>query len=151
MVQVGRDWKDGWKMPSKLSREYRFKTEKCDAKVRFLRTKYTSNGSTAIVMYVESDYSNEYETVYEPYATLTVNLLDPFNEYLQFIDVNNLGEMTLDWLARKGIATYTDYDQPSGFCIYPLVEFDHKFIDGLKVMELEGSYISVPKRTKVNA
>ena len=139
-------------MPSRLSREYRFKTEKCDAKVRFLRTKYTSNGSTAIVMFVESpEYSSEYETVYEPYANLTVNLLDPFNEYLQFIDVNNLGEMTLDWLARKGIATYTDYDQPSGFCIYPLVEFDHKFIDGLEVMQLDSSYVSVPKRTKVKA
>ena len=62
-------------MASKLSREYHFETEKCDAKVRFLRTKYVNNGSTAIVMFVESDYSNEHETIYEPYATLTVNLL----------------------------------------------------------------------------
>ena len=138
-------------MPSKLSREYRFKTEKCDAKVRFLRTRYTSNGSTAIVMFVESDYSNEYETVYEPYANLTVNLLDLTDPYLQFIDVNNLGEMTLDWLAQKGIATYKDFDQPSGFCVYPLVEFNHKFIDNLDIVLLDNSHISIPrKKSKTN-
>ena len=139
-------------MTSKLSREYRFKTEKCDAKIRFLRTRYVSNGSTAIVMFIKSDeFSSEDEDVFEMYANLTVNLLNPQNEYLQCIDVNNLGEMTLDWLARKGIATYTDYDVPSGFCIYPLVEFDHNFIDGLEIVQLDDLFVSIPKKTKVNS
>lgn len=138
-------------MAEKLSKKYHFKTEKCDAEIRFLKTRYVNNGSLAIVMFIESDYSNDLEEIYEPYAVLTVNLIDSPNENYQFIDVNNLGEMALDWLARKGIATYQDYDLSSGFCIYPLAKFSDEFVDNLEYVTLDGSYVSIPKKSKVVA
>lgn len=65
----------------------------------------------------------------EAYATLTVNL----GEYIgvkncAYIDTNNLGDDILEWLEEIKAGHRTSFTKHSGFCEYPLFEFDEKFL-----------------------
>lgn len=59
------------------------------------------------------------------YATVTVNLPEStfFERNIQFVDENNMPGIG-KWLEDNGIATNTGYAAQSGFCTYPLYEFN---------------------------
>lgn len=72
-------------------------------------------------LYVEDEYG------LEPYATLTVN----FGEFIgakdcAYIDTNNC--YFAEQLLKQGIATDTGLTKQSGFCTYPLWQFNVAFL-----------------------
>lgn len=59
-----------------------------------------------------------------PIATLTVCLCDNrLKENESYVDTNNC-PWVVDFLEGKGIAKLSDKIKPSGFCVYPAMEFD---------------------------
>lgn len=92
-------------------------------KVRFSVERYDVDGSLAVTMDCDSG------GWWEPYATLTVNLGSPLaGDTSAFIDTNNMGQDVVRWLEEHGIAHATGEEAKSGYCTYPLMEFDEDFI-----------------------
>lgn len=90
-----------------------------------LRGQYV-RGNLALVLRDQDDFS--------PYATLTVNLgtgegLEPYQAY---VDTNNLGGDIVSWIEENEIGTPTGRGKKSGFCVYPLVEFNKTLVDSLE-------------------
>lgn len=92
----------------------------------FTKAKYYDNSNLAIIAYNQGDFG------WEPYANITVNIDVLDNPYEAAIDTNNLGDDMLAWLEDNHLAAYTGRDLPSGFCVFPIVEFDHRWIDSLQ-------------------
>ena len=88
---------------------------------------YESGGSLAIeLLCVDND------VVTEPYAILTVNL-DYYSGWnvqtdkRAYVDDNNNGSWgCLDFIEENKLGEPTGIMTPSGFCLYPLYEFDTK-------------------------
>lgn len=77
--------------------------------------KYFTNESLAVLMHYEEDHS---------YDIITVNLQKkPLDNNHAYVDVNNMPDI-YEWLKDNGIAGDTGLVGFSGFCIYPLMEFD---------------------------
>jgi hypothetical protein len=66
----------------------------------------------------------------EPYGDVTVNLLSSMPPYCAFVDTNNMPELE-DFLVKNGIAEFTGLAQTSGFCSYPLYQFNVEKMRGL--------------------
>ena len=97
-----------------------YKSWGTDWKITFKVSSYANNGNLAISMI---DWNDGYA---EPYASLTVNLGDrgdtlPMNQ--AYVDTNNLSGIEA-WIQKTGIGKFTGHVKPSGFCVYPLYEFD---------------------------
>ena len=95
--------------------------------IHFERTKYIyGNNALALVMVCDDG---------SPYAVMTVNLegyqID--NEYHSFVDTNNLGEELVDWIIENKIGFDTGIRHQSGYCIYPLIEFNKEFVNSLNL------------------
>lgn len=60
---------------------------------------------------------------YEPYSSLTVNLWNELPENMAFIDTNNCPEAEI-FIKENELGSFTGYREQSGFCKYPLYEFD---------------------------
>lgn len=95
-----------------------------------LHSRYQHGGTLAVMACSRSDTYPDGEPVdgflLEPYATVTVNL--PHALFLQdethaFVDTNN-HEALCSWLVEQGIAAPTGISVRSGYCSYPLMEFD---------------------------
>ena len=100
--------------------------------LKFIRGTYQNNGNTAVQIMCKTDG----EDFYEPFAMLTVNLKSMKSPYKACIDTNNLG-MNVDLLAHlesEGVYRETDSYIISGYCTYPVVEFDHEWLDSLTKM-----------------
>ena len=100
--------------------------------LKFIRGTYQNNGNTAVQIMCKTDG----EDFYEPFATLTVNLKPLKSQYKACIDTNNLG-MNADLLAhleKEGVYKETGTYIISGYCTYPVVEFDHEWLDSLTKM-----------------
>lgn len=84
---------------------------------------YYANKTLAVEMVL---VDNEGE-ITEPWGMLTVNI-DSSNvlasETRAFIDTNNNGEEIIGWLEKNNIATPKSLYGQSGWCSYPLVEFN---------------------------
>lgn len=93
----------------------------------FTKCRYYDNGNLAVLAYC----FDEDDEFWEPYATVTVNIEPLDNEYEAAIDTNNLGNTMYEWLINQSLAFDAGYEIPSGFCLFPVVEFDHDWIDGL--------------------
>lgn len=66
-----------------------------------------------------------------PFATLTVNLGDKNLKPNQaYVDTNNTHDL-ITLLEKVGVAERTDYCRVSGFCLYPLYEFDEKWLESI--------------------
>ena len=95
--------------------------------LRFVQGSYADNGTLAVIAYCYEDQ------MWQPYANITVNLGDPEprlrGENFAFVDDNNLPRIA-EWLEKNGIAHIVEdgYLGRSGFCTYPLVEFDKAFL-----------------------
>lgn len=101
-------------------------------KARFTKNTYANNGNLYVGVVT---WDEEFEA-WMPWGDLTVNLvrssLEP-NE--AFLDTNNCAPEIITELKRKGCIKDTGLEMPSGFCMYPLVEFSEEF---LKEIESEG-------------
>ena len=77
---------------------------------------YQNNGNLAIRMVcAESDWK-------EPFASLTVNLNVKLPENQAYIDTNNL-RCAFDFVLLHNLGEIIGFGQ-SGFCTYPLIEFN---------------------------
>lgn len=85
---------------------------------------YVSNRSLAIeVLYHDEEYDCDM-----PFARLTVNLNDKNLKPNQaYVDTNNTGNL-IDYLEAEGVAKFAGVCKPSGYCLYPLYEFDELFL-----------------------
>lgn len=59
----------------------------------------------------------------EPYGNVTVNLEQKIPPYCAFVDTNNMPEAE-DFLVNNGLASFTGLVQESGYCTYPLYQFN---------------------------
>ena len=87
-----------------------------DYKVLAYRNTYYGNGNLAIQLFTEI----------EPFATLTVNLNSakeklPVNQ--AYVDINNC-PWAEEFIAENKLGKATGKYKSSGFCTYPLYEFD---------------------------
>ena len=80
--------------------------------------KYAANDHIAISIWSESE---------GPFADLTVNLSETakYPKHYGYVDVNNFPEATA-LIERLGIGKWTGGLFSSGFCTYPLYEFDEE-------------------------
>ena len=60
----------------------------------------------------------------EPWSDLTVNLGDKLPANCAYIDTNNNGQQIVEWLMKNNLGKPTGRYGFSGFCSYPLFEFD---------------------------
>ena len=92
--------------------------------MKFKKAKYLNNNLAILI------YKNN-----ELYADVTVNLYDFLPEYYGYIHINHLTREDLDYIMnpKNGIIDQVITYTRSGFVDYPLVEFNHEFVDGLSV------------------
>lgn len=97
--------------------------------ITFAKDFYT-NGNLCIEMFCQSE-DGDY---IEDYATLTVNIEYLGLFYRAAVDINNLGDNIVDWLVDEGFAEDTGITLPSGFCEYPVLDFNQDWIDEMPYM-----------------
>lgn len=107
--------------------QYNFPSEDGSKMVTLLRTKYETNGNTAIAMVYRNAEGEPCEII------ITVNLRDHLTWRYAYIDENNAPGATkflTDIGAGKqiGIRGYN-------YCVYPLFQFDEKFLGEMEVLE----------------
>ena len=95
-------------------------------KIKFAKSKYSNNGSLAILAYTEIDPG-----VWEMYDLVTVNIDDLLSPNHQYIHVNHWHEGFVDWLVKNRVGQLTEDSCQSGFVNYPLFEFNQNFLDSM--------------------
>lgn len=76
---------------------------------------YENNDNLAVILYEKESG--------EMYGVVSVNLC-PLLPNFAFVDTNNMGENIIDFLKENKIATSTGTYRQSGWCRFPLYEFD---------------------------
>ena len=79
---------------------------------------YLHGGNLYINLLCKTEYG------WEPYSNLTVNLPENLPENQAFIDTNNNGFGITEWIKKHKLGKFTGKFGYSGFCSYPLFEFD---------------------------
>lgn len=89
-------------------------------KVGLSLSMYVGNGNLYMGMsYYDPDLG------WDHYGDVTVNVTENSLPYLfSAIDTNNNGQNVVDFLVENGIARPTGIDLQSGFCRYPVMEFE---------------------------
>lgn len=80
--------------------------------------KYAENDNLAIEMLCWD------EKFPEPWSMLTVNLSRKCKPNCAYIDTNNNGDEIINWIIDNNLGTDVGVYEVSGFCIYPMVEFN---------------------------
>lgn len=105
----------------KLKSQY----ENKEYEVKIIKSNYLQDHNLYIGL-VYRDYMPDFCNTAEywaPYCDITVNITKlPDNQAC--IDVNNLGDYICDWLIENKLAKPTNKVARSGFCTYPIFEFD---------------------------
>ena len=91
----------------------------------------TCYGKTYEVYLVTGNYANNdslaiqlFEKDGSPFATITVNLDNALqNDEYAFLDTNNC-PWAEDFVIKNGLGEFTGFLGASGFCSYPLYQFD---------------------------
>ena len=96
-----------------------FKSYDEEYKARFWRNNYSDNGN----LYVGIITWDEEYKYWEPWGDLTVNLGVNCRPNEAFLDTNNCSHELIAVLLDKGYIKDTGLVRPSGWCVYPLVEF----------------------------
>ncbi len=76
-------------------------------------------------LYMGMDYFDEEEQMMDHFASITVNI-DRLPYLQSTIDTNNNGQKILDFLQRNGFGTCTGRTMHSGFCLYPVFQFEEE-------------------------
>jgi len=66
---------------------------------------------------------------YEPFAKLTVNLREGLKENQGYVDTNNC-PWAIDFIKKYELGKPTGDVFRSGYCVYPLYEFDMEKLNG---------------------
>ena len=88
----------------------------------------------------------------EPYGTMTVNLPNQITGECEMIGIKNAAYIDTNnfpWanlFLEKGFATDTGFTKRSGFCEYPLYQFDEGWLKSLKPLEADRSYSLYEKK-----
>lgn len=96
-------------------------------RLQLICSTYTNNNRFAIGTVCETSEGTE------PYANLTVNLVDetiPFDTdevAYGFVDTNNWPEGE-EFIKRFGLGEKTEFVGHSGYCTYPLYRFDKQLV-----------------------
>ena len=82
-------------------------------------TTYRKTGTLAVLMnYIDGEMECDYDVV-------SVNLCSGLQDgQMAYVDTNNVPEIDR-WLVKNGIAEDTGVRTVSGFCTYPLLQFNH--------------------------
>ena len=80
-------------------------------------TQYANNGNLAIQLTEKEDGWEE------PYAMLTVNLDEKLADGYAYVDTNNLPDAE-GFILRNDLGVFTGRISHSGWCSYPLYQFD---------------------------
>lgn len=80
------------------------------------------DGNLAVLLYTEDG---------ELFSDLTVNIA-PLPKGFAAVDTNNNGQEILKFIEKYKLGKVTDYLQ-SGYCTYPVVEFDMKMLKKLDI------------------
>lgn len=100
--------------------------------IALLKGKYANNDTLAIEMVVV-----ENGEIVEEWNMLTTNIGESnmfANDTMAFVDTNNNGNEIIKWLTKNKIAKKTDIYGRSGFCSYPLIEFNEKVLNEMEEM-----------------
>lgn len=99
--------------------------------ITFSRETYQYNGGLAIMVWNKSDETVNGKEALEPFAMLTVNLPQYGTppEGQAFFNANNCSTKLLELVEREEIGRRTGPVAMSGYCEYPLMEFDLKKIE----------------------
>ena len=89
-------------------------------KVTLSAEKYFANNTLAVVMHYKDMDAIDIVTVNIPGG--------PQDDKLAFVDINNMPDI-VKWLTENGIAWETGIVGKSGYCAYPLMEFDLESFD----------------------
>ena len=82
----------------------------------------------------------------EPYSTLTTNLYSRMGEFCEMIGIKNAAYVDLNnnpWatqLLESGVAKDTGFTKQSGFCEYPLWQFNEDWLKSLKPIVEDRTY-----------
>lgn len=90
----------------------------------------------------------------EPYGNVTVNLGRKIPPYCAFVDTNNMPEAE-DFLINNRLASFTGLVQESGYCTYPLYQFDAERLrqlcpGGMAAYEQESGLTQEPVKKEKN-
>lgn len=96
--------------------DYIFLGEKYEVRLKI--NTYSDNGN----LYVGMNYFTDGEE--EPFCDVTVNLSEKLPAGMAYIDTNNMGNQILDWMEQKNLGHCTGERRQSGYCTYPLFQFD---------------------------
>lgn len=91
--------------------------------VRLVKSEYKSFGC----MYLGIQYYDPEDEAWEPYSDLTVGL-DYLMPGFAFVDTNNL-ECAEEFIKKYHLGKPTGTVRRSGFCQYPLYEFDMEMVE----------------------
>lgn len=82
-------------------------------------TTYRKTGTLAVLMnYIDGEMECDYDVI-------SVNLCSGLQDgQMAYVDTNNVPEIDR-WLVKNGIAEDTGVRTVSGFCTYPLLQFNH--------------------------
>lgn len=95
-----------------------------DHALQFVKAKYQNNGNLAIqVMSEDKEYGG-----WEPWCSLTVNLDKKLPGNQAYLDTNNCSREIIDWIYQNNYVSDMGVGF-SGFCAYPLVEFNKAFME----------------------
>lgn len=100
-------------------------------KIALMKGTYSSNETLAVEMVVVNDKGE----MVEPWNMLTVNIDSSnvlANDKRAFIDTNNNGEEIIQWLEENKIATSKGVYGQSGWCSYPLYEFNGQVLNEME-------------------
>lgn len=92
-----------------------------DCNVKIVRKSYQNNGNLALQLITDCG---------EPYAMLTVNLSNkklPANT--AYVDTNNLPQAE-EFISKNGLGFHLGKFAFSGYCCYPLYEFNIEMVEG---------------------
>lgn len=126
------------------TRTYKYDLESEEKILRFAKSKYVSNGSLAILAYVEIE-----DNVWEIYDTLTVNLGDAITDNVQYINNNHWPEGIERWLTANDIGMMTGNMELSGFVYYSEFMFFDEFLDSMSGEEIDGIWNEPAQDTSV--
>ena len=93
-----------------------------------IRGTYASNDTLAIEMYLVEDGE-----ITECWDNLTTNIpMGRARDNFAYIDTNHNGKEIMEWLKKNKLGKETLESASSGWCVYPLFEFNKKALETME-------------------
>ena len=114
-----------------------------ETKLKFIKGTYANNDSFAVEIMAQDEETIKYygsDDVYEPYCSLTVNLVESsfFEDDKRnraYVDSNGCPVAIINMLIDNGLIIPTYSTANSGFCTYMCYIFTDEFLEQMEEME----------------